>query len=1172
MNTKTTMAALVAAFALAASIFAAAPAITARQPVIADPLVDAFLKPSADARPGTYWYWLNGNMTQEGITADLEAMAAAGIGSPMIYSVVVGPPAGKTRFGSAEHNALMLHAAKEADRLGLQLACHNADGWSSSGGPWIKPEDGMGMVTWSEARASGPGLSTITLETPANHAGFYRDLAVFAVACPEGASANDPMDGARLTSSVAVPKERLDALLHPLTPVSDRWGVSLASGMSRFEIELAKPALVRGVEFTGGGPRPAVRVFASEDGKNFRPAFEVPSGFWLYGGRKWEHCAFAPVMAKWLRIELTPVQSFSLAGLRVTDLDRIKAWPVKACFNGFGDIAAADLINPSGSTAPKVVDLSGKMDEKGAIRWEVPDGVWRILRIGHTITGQKNDTATGAGCGLEVDKFSKEALTRHFNAWLGKRLDDFGPLAGKSVAWTHVASWEVGPQNWSGNFPTEFAARRGYDLRSFLPVFAGVPVGGAAVAERFLWDVRRTHSELVAENYFGHFRELANARGLRFSAEAFSVVAPAMGFDHLYAQCMSDMPMTEFWAGRFDHVPEAEALRLPNNFHETREATSAAHATGRPFVGAEAFTASPKSGRWLGHPGAFKEQGDRMFCHGVNRFDFHVYAHQPWNDKFPGMTWPYGSMFDRNNTWFFEGKAWYDYLTRCQALLQSGRFVADVAYFPGGHGPNLEPQAVRLTQFSERLPAGYDFDAIPEHLLLQAHVEEGCLVLPSGMSYRLLALGDVPLMTAAVANKLRELVREGAVVLGPRPVRSPSLADLPKGDQTVAAVADELWEASDKGHRVTGKGSVYWGMNPGDVLAAMGVAPDCELPQGTRDPMDKNWIHRRTSDADIYFVRNLSSDSSAFAAVFRASGKIPEIWNPETGAMEDAGWWWSTADKRVSVRLNLEPKGSLFVVFRKPIGHANPVASVRRNGKDASGDIDVEMRVEKSGRASLISRAGGSFELALADGSAASLKAGPPPEPVVLQGPWELSFPPQFAYGDRLPPAVTLDTLACWTAHADERIRHFSGTGIYRKKFQAQKPVPGQRVLLDLGRVEVLARVRLNGHDLGTLWKPPFRVDITPILQEGENQLEVRVTNLWVNRLIGDERRPALLEFDERGALKGWPTWLQQGEQPPDTGRVTFATWKHYSESDPLLPSGWLGPVTLQFSVTEKLQ
>ncbi len=1149
------------------------PAAPAEPAPVPDPLAEAFLKPSLDARPGAFWFWLNGNITKESITADLEAMASAGLGMPMQFSAGVGTPAGTTAFGSDGYHAVMLHTAREADRLGLQLNLYNGDGWTGSGGPWVQPEDGMGMVTWSEARVSGPGLTTVTLETPANRAGFHRDLAVFAVACPEGASASDPMEGARLSSSVAAPKERLDALLQRPTPISERHGVSLPAGASRFEIELAKPALIRGVEFSGAGPRPAVRVFASADGKSFRPAHEAPSGFWLYGGRKWEHEAFAPVRAKWFRIEIAPARSFSLAGLRVTDMDRIRAWPAKACFNGFGDIAADDLINPSGSAAPKVVALSGKMDETGAIRWEVPDGVWRILRIGYTVTGQKNDSASGPGWGPDVDKFSKEALTRHFNAWFGKRLDDFGPLAGKSATWTHVDSWEVGPQNWSGNFPGEFAARRGYDPMPFLPVFAGVPVGGAAVAERFLWDVRRTHSELAAENYFGHFRELANARGLRFSAEAFAVGANAMGFDQLHAQSMVDMPMTEFWAGRFDHVPEAEALRLPNHFHETREAASAAHATGRSCVGAEAFTSFPKYGRWLGHPRAFKELGDRMFCHGVNRFTLSEWAHSPWKDRFPGMTLTaWGSQFDRNNTWFFEGKAWYEYLARCQALLQSGRFVADVAYFPGGHGPNLEPQAVRLDVFAQRQPAGYDFDAIPEHLLLKAHVEEGRLVLPSGMSYRLLALGDIPLMTAAVANKLRELVREGAVVVGPRPVRSPSLADLPAGDKTVAAVAGELWESSEKGHRKTGAGTVYWGMNPGEVLAAMGVPPDCEMPRGSRDPMDKNWIHRRTGGADIYFVRNLSSDSTAFDAVFRVAGKIPELWNPETGVMEDAGWWRPAGDNRVSVRLNLEPKGSLFVVFRRQMDNANPVASVRRNGKDASGDPGIEVRVGKDGRAFLLSREGGSFELAMADGTAASMKAAPPPQPVALQGPWELSFPPQFAYGGRLPPAVTLDTLACWTAHAEERIRHFSGTGIYRHTFQAQAPAAGQRVVLDLGRVEVMAGVRFNGHELGTLWKPPFHVDVTQFLQEGENQIEVRVTNLWVNRLIGDERFPSLLDFDERGSPKGWPKWLQQGERAPDTGRVTMATWKHYSAPDPLLASGWIGPVTLKFDAAETVK
>lgn len=1058
----------------------------------ADTLEAGFREPPGWAKPHTWWHWVNDNVSKEGITADLEAMRRVGIGGVQIFHVDVGVPSGGVTYLSARWREMMVHAVREANRLGLEVCLHNCAGWSSSGGPWVKPEHAMQRVVVSEVRVRGPARFAQRLPQPETRLGFYRDIAVLAFPTPR--------------SEVRIP---------------------------------------------------------------------------------------------------------GLAG--------------KAAFqrqNGIQPIPAPDVPDEAVVPLDGVVVLTHLMRQDGWLEWDVPEGEWTILRVGHTPTGKDNHPATPEGRGLEVDKMSREALEAFWNdGVMATVLRDVGALAGKTLNNALVDSYEVGAQGWTPRFREEFRRRRGYDLLPYLPALAGYYVGSPEISERFLWDLRQTVSELFVENYYGHFATLCRRHGLLFSTEPYGDGI----FDDLAAGGRADIPMGEFWIGGWTH----ETAKL---------ASSAAHTYGRRIVGAEAFTAAPELGRWLNDPYSMKTLGDHIFCLGVNRFIFHRYAHQPWKDLKPGMTMgPWGFHFERTLTWWEQSRAWLRYLARCQYLLQQGRFVADIALYAGEHQPVSPPFRLDLRE------RGYDYDCLSKEILLQARVRDGRIVLPSGMSYRVLVLPDSRFMTPRVLRQVAELVRAGAVVVGPKPEKSPSLQGYPGCDEQVRRLADEVWGECDgvkvKEHRY-GKGKVVWGKDVVLVLQEMGVPPDFEVV-----PRDRvEYIHRVLGDADVYFVSNQRYRTVEVQAFFRVTGKVPQLWHPDTGMIEPAPVYRVQGGRTV-VRLRLPPAGSVFVVFR-PSGQRKPhVVEVRAPGDgmtkprqlvilravyeavDGTGSADVterlrtfvrdgtlsvhvnnmtmggdptpghykrlrveymldgkresllvnenfdldippreamgilppyRLRVRPEGGWELEAWKVGTYQLRLSDGRMLRVENRHPVQTLAVTGKWTVHFPKGWG----APEQVVFDRLLSWTEHPDPGVRYFSGTARYEKEVHlpAQMLGQGRRLYLSLGEVKNLCEVWLNGRYLGILWKPPFLVDITGAARPGLNRLEVRVTNLWVNRLIGDEQYPDDCEW-EGARLKAFPQWLLEGKPRPVRERLTFTTWKHWRKEDQPLPSGLLGEV-----------
>ena len=616
------------------------------------------------------------------------------------------------------------------------------------------------------------------------------------------------------------------------------------------------------------------------------------------------------------------------------------------------------------------------------------------------------------------------------------------------------------------------------------------------------------------------------------------------------------------------------------------------------LLAAEIFTAEPENGKWQNDLFRLKPIADLCFTLGVNHVDCHRYAMQPWLNRKPGMTMgPFGIHYERTNTWWEQSRPWHTYLARCQTLLQASHFVADVAYLGSENAPQSCPKRDAL---DPALPAGYDFDDVPvEVVLTQMTVRDGRLVVPSGMSYRVLVLPPARTMTPTLLAKIKELVTAGATVVGPRPVRSPSLANHPHCDAEVERLAEELWGQCD-GVSVTenlcGQGKVIWGKTLSTVLTSLGAPPDfaCHDPNVAEQI---RYIHRSINGDDVYFVANAIPEARRFLCTFRAKGQSqgrrPEFWWPETARIEPVAVY-DEHEEGTLIPITLDPCGSVFVVFRQSAASpSNRVVSVRRNGVELSGlgvggvglplipEIQLQQEhglvsVKSATRGYEIETSRpGRYEVRTAAGSTFSASLADLPEAIEIDGPWQLEFPKGWG----APQRVTLEQLISWTDHSDPGVKYFSGTATYRRRFElhAATLASGRRFYLDLGQVRVLAQVGLNGRDLGILWKPPFRVDITESLLTGANDLVVSVVNLWPNRLIGDEQLPDdcdwvppstprnLTPHTWGPVLDHWPQWFLDNKPSP-TGRLTFTTWKHWTKNDPLLESGLLGPVVISSS------
>ena len=657
-----------------------------------------------------------------------------------------------------------------------------------------------------------------------------------------------------------------------------------------------------------------------------------------------------------------------------------------------------------------------------------------------------------------------------------------------------IDSWECGIQNWTAGYEQRFRERNGYDIVQFMPtLLESWIIDNADVSERVLWDWRRFLSDQFSENYFSVVQAFAKEKGLTYAGEATG----RMQFLYdVAAMRHTDVPMGEFWTteGKGD-------LREDN-----KAAASIAHTTGKPVVSAESYTSGGDAAGWDSHPFSLKPLGDRAFCAGVNQYTFHTFAHQPYEVIGPGFTFgQWGLNFNRANTWWEPGRAWMEYLTRCNYMLRAGTPVADVLFFVGDDVPNCLGWRKDLHPV---LPAGYDFDGCDALSLMEACVEKGMIVLPAGPQYRVLLLPDLQTMRPAVLKKVQEMVAAGAVVIGPRPKQSPSLKDIGAGDQAIGKIAGELWGGS--------KQRVFSGISFEELFQRIHLTADFE-PNAAAKEAEVLYIHRRVGNAEVYFVSNQENRFEELNAAFRAGNRAPELWDPATGEIRPLPDF-RVEEGVVRVPLHLDPCGSAFVVFR---GDRKPSAG----------------------------------------------KNWPDLKPTqTITGPWKVSFPPNL--GAPATEIFQELSSWSKNSEPGIRFFSGRATYEKEFTIAADLVAANRELVLDLGNVSVMAEVELNGKPLGVLWKPPFRVQVDGVAKAGANKLVVKVTNLWRNRMIGDAALPDDdIEWKPKSTFffpKQWPEWLLQGKPRP-SGRIIFCARRDfYSAKDPLLESGLLGPVTLQ--------
>lgn len=1131
-------------------------------------LARVFASPPDTAGVGAYWYWLGGNVTREGITADLEAMRDAGISNPMLFAIgksgkdtLVSPPADAL---TPLWFALLEHAVSEAERLGLVLSLNFCDGWATAAGPWITPELSMQRVVWAELTLEGGQSFHGSLPQPPVSHHYYREIAAVAFPWPSEWDETSFSQEAQVTTSLAPHAEGAARLGDPGNRVEVS-GASDGQQPAWIEYAFTRPFTLRSITvrtpsppgFAPGVYRAAnsLEVQASDDGRTFRRigALEYPRHGWQTDLTTLTH-ALPQTTARYFRLVHRPIaaqpyeEEYDFGEDTRLRLYSIVLSSEPRIHHGQGKSGAQWALSrrttaqelPDSACVPlrDIVDLTPKIDSDGSLRWEVPVGRWRLLRIGYTTTGAQNSAAGGAQ-GLECDKFSPAAASLQFEKWFGVALQRVGPrLAGRVLHVLHVDSWEAGPQNWSPVFPDGFRKLRGYDLMPYLATMTGVPVASADISERVLLDVRRTINELMQTGFFSTVAALAHARGCLFSAEPPNPTFPADGMEHV---AHVDMPMGEFW------------LNTPRNDKPTdiKDAVCGAHLYGKRLIGAEAFTEGLIA--WDEHPFTLKVLGDHNYCEGINRLMLHVYAQQPWTDRAPGMTLNgIGAFFSRTQTWWQPGKAWLEYLRRCQALLQQGIAVADVGFFTG---ENLPARALLPRQLSLPLPAGYSYDSVNRDAILRhARVVDGQIVLQSGARYRVLVLPDEMLLTPEIATRLRELVGAGAVLVGRPPQQSPSLMAYPEADAIVRSVARDLWgdlDGRQRTERRFGAGRVIWGKSLEAVLRETGVAADVELRPAAEvsttaagGPIE--WTHRRGDGWDLYFLSNPASAQCTLEASFRIRGRVPELWRPDAGTAETLALWREERERTV-LPLSLDPGGSVFVVFARSAEERRSFAAIF-TATDGGAEMayagdEVQLRERDGALEALVTRPG-RWVLQGGSGGARSLAVEELPEPLTLTGPWRIRFAERLA----TPLELTLKDLTSWTEQADPRVKYFSGTALYTATFALGSSLidPHLQLVLELGEVCNLAQVRLNGRSLGVLWKPPFCVDISRAARAGANRLELSVTNTWRNRLIGDHGQPEdqRVSFVVPQLRKGQP-WL-----PGGPGAI-------------LSPAGLLGPVRI---------
>lgn len=1087
-----------------------------------DALRDGFESPPASARPRLWWHWMNGNISKDGIAKDLEWMQAIGIGGIQVFDANLATPQivpNRLIYMTPEWKDAFRFAATKASELGLEMAIAASPGWSETGGPWVKSEDGIKKLVWSETALTGgkrfaerlpapPSVAGPFQDLPAEHdmvaastgekqfqaPAHYRDVAVLAYPLRNPAAIAQP-------TSISADGSPLDiaALTDASLSTSANVGRGSPDKPTTIVVEYDQPQLVQSLAFFApggaekfGAPNYLPRLEASSDGKvwrkladlaltpvpttiNFAPVtarkFRVVLAVNPHGGLS----GFTPAAGVDLRpvmALIAPKAELPVAQLSLSGETRVNQFEAKAGFSTVLDYGTLGASAASGIAPGSVIDLTRRLKPDGTLDWTPPKGHWRVIRMGWSLTGKTNHPAPLEATGLEVDKLDGAAVRRYLNHYLRMYRDTVGAdLIGKQgVQALLTDSTEAGAFNWTPRMIEQFKRLRGYNPVPWLPVLTGAVIGTPRQSDAFLHDYRQTIADLHASEHYGTVAAVARENGLKVYGEALEDRRPSLG-DDMAMRRYADFPMAALWTWQRGETPR------PTLLGDMKGASSVAHLYGQNIAAAESMTSALQY--WAHSPSDLRRVIDLEFAHGINLPIIHSSVHQPADDKQPGLSLLiFGQFFNRHETWADMAKPWVDYIARSSFMLQQGRNHADVAYF---YGEDTPLTALYANGPLPDVPVGYGYDFINADALINLlRVDGDELAAPSGVRYRVIYLGGrSDRMTLPVLRRLADLAKSGATIVGMAPTGSPALADDPA---EYAALVKSLWS----GQVVTpvGKGRVVASQSIDSALRQLGVMPDFTTNQQAID-REILFVHRKLNDGEIYFINNRRNRVETVEARFRVNGLAPELWRADTGQSEPISY--RIENGATVVPLEMKPEDSFFIVFRKP----------------ATEDA---VNVSKAALATIAE----------------------------LDENWTVAFQPDRG----APESLRMGKLTSLSEHAAPGVKYFSGIATYRNTFSvpggATKSAP---LWLDLGAIGDVAEVRINDRPVGTVWHAPYRLDISFAVQPGNNRVEVKVANLWVNRLIGDAQ--------------------------PRADKVTFTTIPTYTANAPLRPSGLIGPIRI---------
>ena len=1010
-----------------------------------------FMNPAEKVQTSVYWYWISGNISEEGVKKDLYSMKEAGINRAFIGNIGlegIHTPYKTVPFYSEEWWKILHAALKTATELGIEIGIFNSPGWSQSGGPWVKPEQAMRYLASVKAEVSGGKQVEVVLAKPDKD---FQDVRVIAFPSVEKKATRLSAANAKVTSAMSL--QNLNSLID-----GDKETAVLFTEKSEkpvaIDFRTDQPFTLRSLQiFPARQPiQTNARLLVKENG-----GYRMLSEFKIDRFNANLNVGFdpyAPVVisvpettASEFRLELANTASgMGLGEVEFLSLPAVERYPEKTLAKMFQTPlpywheyqwpVQPEVGDPSLVIDPgKVLDISAFLQGDRLV-WKAPAGEWTILRTGMLPTGVTNSPADPEATGLEIDKMSRKHVEAHFEAFMGEIYRRIP--AEDRACWKVVVqdSYETGGQNFTDDFLSEFQARYGYDPLPFLPAYEGYVVGSEDRSDRFLWDLRRLIADKVAYDYVGGLREVCHKYGLTTWLENYG----HWGFPGEFLQYggQSDEIGGEFWSfGDLGNI-------------ENRAASSCGHIYGKQKISAESFTSGGTP--FSCYPAMMKQRGDRFFTEGINNTLLHVYISQPSEEREPGMNAWFSSEFNRLNTWYPQMDLFTSYLKRVNYMLQQGLNIADVAYFIGEDAPKMTGIV------DPELPKGYQFDYINAEVIERdLFVKDGLLTLPHGTQYRILVLPKLETMRPELLAKIKKLIEDGAVVLGPAPKRSPSGESFPTADRQVEKLAGELWSGLD-GRSVKavkrGKGELLFGMTMEEALKYIGCVPDCGLPADA--PV--LYGHRSAGDADIYFISNQKDEMIEIRPEFRIRSRQPELWDATTGRIRTLPAYEETAAGTV-VPLKLYPYESAFIVFRRP--------ATKAEGTGLQLNYPVLQTL------------------------------------VRLDAPWKVSFEEKR----RGPASQTFARLEDISKNENPDIRYYSGTIWYETEFKLKKKPEGE-LYLNLNDVGVMAKVKINGQYAGGVWTAPYRVNVTDLVRKGKNKVEIEVVTTWMNRLIGDSGLP----------------------------------------------------------------